>query len=188
MIVRYDKATPSQKESFNAMNPYAWICANPYYRREQARIQTIEDAREKLIRSGHHHLIKLNKSPFAERLHTVEDWLLYGVQECYFIVHDIYTGSTWWQPIRSFNLEKVKDESFWISESVEEAIDVSEGLIRCPNCNPGKELSFFEHSVLVPIEIIADYFLDQGWDKEVVDTVILGHRPQEKVEQTELEL
>lgn len=172
MIVRSDRVTPEKLKWYDQFGPYAWICYEGKVLRMEYDIQTINDAHRLLIRKEHHNLIKLQKEPFTYVMTGCkEDWIKYGLQPVYFLVSDVKQDNRWYQPIRRIDLASQK-EPYWITEDIEEGIEQCRQIVGCPNCCPD-ESPWPQAAIAVPVKEIAEHFLEAGWDKRIVDEVIL---------------
>lgn len=173
MIARSDRMSQELLDRFKEFQRFAWICFDPRVIGVEYEINTIGDAHRLLIKKEHHNFIKLGKEPFTYVLSgSKEDWILYGLQPVFFIVSDIKKENRWYQPIRDFYFE-VSEDPYWVTEDIEEAICYSQRLGSCPNCCPDNS-PWPGAAIAVPLDEIARHFLSVGWDKNIVDEVILG--------------
>lgn len=171
MIVRSDKVQPDRLKWFDQFAPFAWICFDINSSLIAIAINDIHAVRRITIRNEDYNLLEFQKEPLTFVIKSVEGLMLYNQQSTLFPVSVIKRDNRWYQLISQVELES-QETPYWITDDVEEGIEYSKCIIKCPNCCPDG-IPWPVPAIAVPISQIAQDFLKAGWDKRIVDEVIL---------------
>ena len=178
MLAQYHKLSRDQKALIADLGPFTFVCADPEARKRKAAVKNVYEAQSQLKTGSDSNLIDLQKEPFRGRLRSVEDWTLYGMSDLFFQVNKVSESGRWRQTIRHTDFSQIKNH-FWVTEDIDTAADISRRIAACPNCVTNG-LPWPEAAVAVPVNEVARHFLALGWEKSIVDEVILWHKTGKK--------